>query len=61
MADREEVIRAISSKLHIKGFDHSPLERNEIVDFMVKLEDMQKRQKVEYEKHQVCHLHPNQT
>ncbi|KAL6304328.1 P-loop containing nucleoside triphosphate hydrolase protein [Sparassis latifolia] len=44
IADRESSIRDISAKYQIKGFDHSPLSREQIQDFIVKLGDLRRRQ-----------------
>jgi DNA repair protein RAD50 len=53
ISDREVLIREISVKHGIKGYDYSPLEREKVVEFISKLGDVQRRQKIEYEKVQV--------
>ena len=37
----------------MKGYDSSPLERDKVIDFITRLEELQRRQKAEFEKHQV--------
>jgi DNA repair protein RAD50 len=53
IADREALIREISGKHNIKGYDHSPLEREKVIEFISRLDGLQRRQNVELEKLQV--------
>ena len=53
IADREELIREIGAKYQLKGYDHSPLEREKVQEFIVKLGDLRRRQGAETDKLQV--------
>ncbi|KAL4080977.1 P-loop containing nucleoside triphosphate hydrolase protein [Scleroderma citrinum] len=48
--EREELIRGISDKHNIKGYDHSPLEREKVTEFIMRLGDLQRSQRANYEK-----------
>jgi DNA repair protein RAD50 len=37
----------------MKGYDHTPLEREKVIEFISRLSDLQKRQRAEFEKLQV--------
>lgn len=50
IAEREELIRYISDKHNIKGYNHSPLEREKVNEFISRLGDLQRRQRSDYEK-----------
>ncbi|KAG0697633.1 P-loop containing nucleoside triphosphate hydrolase protein [Suillus ampliporus] len=50
ISEREELIRDISDKNNIKGYNHSPLEREKVVEFVSRLGDLQRRQRSEHEK-----------
>ncbi|KAF8836218.1 hypothetical protein BDN67DRAFT_974411 [Paxillus ammoniavirescens] len=50
LAEREELIREISDKHNIKGYSHSPLEREKVNEFIARLGDLQRRQRSEFEK-----------
>lgn len=50
MVEREELIREISDKHSIKGYSHSPLEREKVIEFIYRLGDLQSKQRSEYEK-----------
>ncbi|KAH8104626.1 AAA domain-containing protein [Cristinia sonorae] len=50
LAEREDLIREIAAKHQMKGYDHSPLGRDEILDFIGKLSDLQKSQNRETER-----------
>lgn len=50
MIEREELIREISDKHNMKGYSHSPLEREKINEFIHRLGDLQRKQRSEYEK-----------
>lgn len=50
IAEREELIRHISDKHNIKGYNHSPLEREKVNEFISRLGDLQRRQRSDYEK-----------
>ncbi|KAF9219190.1 hypothetical protein BS17DRAFT_718386 [Gyrodon lividus] len=50
LTEREELIREISDKHHIKGYSHSPLEREKVNEFISRLGDLQRRERSEYEK-----------
>ena len=58
--ERETLIRSIGTKHNLKGFDHSPLEREKVIEFVSRLSDLQRRQNVENERLQVSsHLYPS--
>lgn len=50
------MIRDIGEMYDIKGFNHSPLEREKVVEFLSRLGDIQRRQQREFEKLQVTDL-----
>ncbi|THH27305.1 hypothetical protein EUX98_g6880 [Antrodiella citrinella] len=50
LADREELIREIAAKHQMKGYDHTHLSRDEILEFISKLSDLQRSQNRETEK-----------
>lgn len=50
IAEREELIRDISDKQNIKGYSHSPLEREKVNEFISRLGDLQRRQHADYKK-----------
>ncbi|KAI0771249.1 hypothetical protein BD413DRAFT_604552 [Trametes elegans] len=50
IADREELIRDIASRHHIKGFESSQLERDQVIQFISTLNDAKRRQNVETDK-----------
>lgn len=52
ITEREELIRDISDKYNIKGYSHSPLEREKVNEFISRLTDLQRRQRADYEKFQ---------
>lgn len=53
IAEREERIGDISAKHSIKGYDHTPLSKQEVAEFSEKLRDLRKRLISEYDKLQV--------
>ncbi len=53
MEEREQLIHEISGKYDIKGFGHSPLEREKVVEFISRLGDVQRKQRAELERLQV--------
>jgi len=53
IAKREELIREISDKYNIKGYNHVPLEHEKVVEFVSQVGDLQQQQKSESEKLQV--------
>jgi hypothetical protein len=53
LVERETLIHGISAKQAIKGFDHSPLERDKVLEFLQRLSDLQHRQNSETESLQV--------
>jgi DNA repair protein RAD50 len=53
ISDREQLIRDVSEKYGIKGFSQLPLEREKVVQFLTKLNDVQRRQAAVLEKLQV--------
>lgn len=57
IADRETLIHEICTKQGIKGFDHSPLERDQVLDFLERLSNMQAKQNDETEDLQVGNVH----
>ncbi|KAG1766114.1 P-loop containing nucleoside triphosphate hydrolase protein [Suillus placidus] len=52
ISEREELIRDISDKNNIKGYNHTPLEREKVVEFVSRLGDLQRRQRSEFDKFQ---------
>lgn len=50
ISEREELIRDISDKNNIKGYNHTPLEREKVVEFVSRLGDLQRRQRSEFDK-----------
>ena len=56
IADREERIGDISAKYSIRGYDHSPLSKQEVAEFSEKLRDLRKRLTSEYDEVQVRFL-----
>lgn len=52
IAEREQLIHDISEKYGIKGFSHSPLEREKVVEFLTRLGEVQRKQNAELEKRQ---------
>ncbi|KAF7987104.1 hypothetical protein HWV62_291 [Athelia sp. TMB] len=48
--DREKLISEISRKHSMKGYDHTPLEREKVVEFLARLNELQRKQRAEYEK-----------
>ncbi|PIL22506.1 hypothetical protein GSI_15195 [Ganoderma sinense ZZ0214-1] len=53
MAEREELIRDLSSRFHIRGFEQSPVEREEAQQFLAALNDVKRRQHAETDRLQV--------
>ena len=53
MADREKLIRELAAKYNMKGFDHTPLEREKVVEFINRLSELQQRQNAEADRVQV--------
>jgi DNA repair protein RAD50 len=53
IVEREQLIHDISEKYGIKGFSHTPLERDKVVEFLTRLGEVQRKQSAELEKHQV--------
>lgn len=53
MADREELVRELSAKYHIRGFEQSPLGREEASQFLSNLNDIKRRQHTETDRLQV--------
>ncbi|KDQ62331.1 hypothetical protein JAAARDRAFT_66083 [Jaapia argillacea MUCL 33604] len=50
VSDREELIRTIAGKYQMKGYDHSPLEKEKVADFISRLEDLVRQKASETEK-----------
>ncbi|KAF9783547.1 AAA domain-containing protein [Thelephora terrestris] len=48
--ERETLIRSIGAKHHLKGYDHSPLEREKVLEFLSRLGDLQRSQNAETER-----------
>lgn len=48
--DREALIRSLAEKHGIKGYDHSPLEDDRVLDFELKLKDISRRHNSDLEK-----------
>jgi DNA repair protein RAD50 len=55
--ERETLIRSIGAKHHLKGYDHSPLEREKVIEFNSRLGDLQRRQNAETERLQASFLY----
>ncbi|KAI1789650.1 hypothetical protein LXA43DRAFT_1020614 [Ganoderma leucocontextum] len=53
MTEREELIRDLAARFHIKGFEQSPIEREEAQQFLVALNDVKRRQHAETDRLQV--------
>ena len=53
MTEREELIRDLASRFHIKGFEQSPIEREEAQQFLAALNDVKRRQHAETDRLQV--------
>jgi hypothetical protein len=53
ISSREDLIRELSLKYQLKGYNYSPLEREKITEFINTLEHLQRKQKGEFEKYQV--------
>ena len=53
MAEREELVRELATKYHIKGVEQSPLEREEASQFLSNLNDVKRRQHAETDRLQV--------
>ncbi|CCM03496.1 uncharacterized protein FIBRA_05630 [Fibroporia radiculosa] len=53
--DREATIKQICAKYQIQGFDQTPLERDKVLEFITKLEDLRRRQNTETDKLQDEH------
>ncbi|KAH9891681.1 hypothetical protein C8Q73DRAFT_746760 [Cubamyces lactineus] len=47
IADREQLIHDIASRHHIKGYESSPLEREQVIQFISTLNDAKRRQNAE--------------
>lgn len=41
---REVLIREISTRQNIRGYEHSPLERDKVLEFITRLTDLQDKQ-----------------
>lgn len=50
ISEREELICDISDKNNIKGYNHTPLEREKVIEFVSRLGDLQRRQRSEFDK-----------
>ncbi|KAI0354999.1 hypothetical protein OH77DRAFT_379119 [Trametes cingulata] len=53
IADREELIRDIASRHHIKGFENSQLDRDQVIQFISLLNDAKRKQNAETDRLQV--------
>ncbi|KAF8895513.1 hypothetical protein BD779DRAFT_1640508 [Infundibulicybe gibba] len=51
--EREQLIHETGEKYGIRGYSHSPLERDKVVEFLTRLGDFQRKQKSEHEKFQL--------
>jgi DNA repair protein RAD50 len=47
------LISEISAQNNIKGYDYAPLEREKIIEFISRLNELQRKQKLEFGKLQV--------
>ncbi|KZT23428.1 P-loop containing nucleoside triphosphate hydrolase protein [Neolentinus lepideus HHB14362 ss-1] len=50
LAEREELIRDLSTKYQIKGYDYSPLEKEKAAEFTSRLSDLLRRETIDAEK-----------
>lgn len=50
------MIREIGAKYEIKGYDHSPLEREKVLEFITRLGELRRRQNLETDELRVCSL-----
>ena len=60
MNEREELVRELATRYHIRGFEQSPLDREQASQFLSTLNDVKRRQHNETDKLQVrmiyeCH------
>ena len=53
MVEREELVRDLSARFHIKGFEQSPIEREQAHQFLAALNDVKRRQHAETDKLQL--------
>ena len=53
MTEREELVRELATRYHIKGFEKSPLDREQASQFLLALNDVKRRQHSETDKLQV--------
>lgn len=53
MLEREELIRDLAARFHIKGFEQSPIEREEAQQFLAAVNDVKRRQHAETDRLQV--------
>lgn len=53
ISEREQLISEISTQYNIKGYDYAPLERDKIIEFISRLNELQRKQRLEFEKLQV--------
>ena len=51
--DREALIRELSTRFHMKGFDHTPLEREHVAEFITTFTDVRNQQNTATEDIQV--------
>ena len=51
--ESEALIRSIGAKYHLKGYDYSPLEREKVVEFISRFDDLRRRHNAETESLQV--------
>ncbi|CAL1713176.1 unnamed protein product [Somion occarium] len=47
IADREELVRDLAAKHQLRGYDHSPLEKEQVLEFTTKLSELQRKQIIE--------------
>ncbi|CAA7261579.1 unnamed protein product [Cyclocybe aegerita] len=50
ISSREQAIHEIGDTFGIKGFNYSPLERDKVIEFLTRLDDVQQRRRSELEK-----------
>ena len=53
MVEREELVRDLAARFHIKGFEQSPIEREQAHQFLASLNDVKRRQHAETDKLQL--------
>ena len=56
MGEREVFVHELAAKFRIRGFDASPLEREQASEFLAALVEQRRRQQSDTDKLQVCYI-----